>query len=54
MTFALTNATSGAFSVEASTNLTDWELIGPATPRYEFTDTNAPVAPQRTYRLRWP
>jgi len=54
VTFALTNSTAGAFSVEASTNLTDWEFLGPATPRYEFTDTNAPAVPQRSYRLRWP
>ena len=54
ITFALTNATAGAFSVESSTNLADWEFLGPATPRYEFTDTNAPAVPQRFYRLRWP
>ena len=54
VTFALTNSTAGAFSVEMSTNLADWEYLGPATPRYEFTDTNAPAAPQRSYRLRWP
>jgi hypothetical protein len=53
-TFALTNSTSGAFSVEYSTNLTDWFFLGPATPRYGFTDTNAPAQPQRYYRLRWP
>ncbi len=54
VTFALTNSTAGAFSVEFSTNLSDWEFLGPATPRYEFTDTNAPAVPQRYYRLRWP
>jgi hypothetical protein len=35
-------------------NLVDWDYLGPATPRYEFTDTNAPAVPQRFYRLRWP
>ena len=54
VTFALSNSTAGAFSVEYSTNLVDWQLLGPATPRYLFTDTNAPGATQRFYRLRWP
>lgn len=54
VTFALTNSTAGAYSVWMSTNLVDWEYLGPATPRYEFTDTNAPAIPQRFYRLNWP
>ena len=54
VTFALTNNLAGAFSVEYTTNLMDWLFLGPATPRYEFTDTNAPAVPQRYYRLRWP
>ena len=54
VTFALTNSTAGALSVEVTTNLIDWLFLGPATPRYEFTDTNAPAEPQRYYRLRWP
>jgi hypothetical protein len=54
VTFALTNALAGAFSVEYTTNLTNWFLLGPATPRYLFTDTNAHDQPQRSYRLRWP
>jgi hypothetical protein len=54
VTFALTNSVAGAFSVEYSTNLADWLYLGPATPRYLFTDTNAPALPQRYYRLRWP
>jgi hypothetical protein len=54
VTFALTNSTAGAFSVLMSTNLADWDYLGPATLRYEFTDTNAPAMPQRYYRLRWP
>ena len=54
VTFALTNSLAGAFSVEYSTNLADWYFLGPATPRYLFTDTNAPAIPQRYYRLRWP
>jgi len=54
VTFALTNDFAGAFSVEYTTNLLDWLFLGPATPRYLFTDTNAPAQPQRYYRLRWP
>ena len=54
VTFALENSTAGAYSVLMSTNLADWEYLGPATPRYEFLDTNAPATPQRYYRLRWP
>ena len=54
VTFSLSNSTAGAFSVEYSTNLLDWQFLGPATPLYEFFDTNAPAIPQRYYRLRWP
>ncbi len=54
VTFALTNDLAGAFSVEFTTNFADWVFLGPATPRYEFRDTNAPAAPRRFYRLRWP
>lgn len=54
VTFALTNSLAGAFSVEYTTNFVDWYFLGPATARYEFTDTNAPAVPQRYYRLRWP
>ena len=54
VTFALSNSLSGGYTVEVSTNLTNWQLLGPATPRYLFTDTNAPASPQRYYRLRYP
>lgn len=54
VTFALTNDLTGAFSVEYTTNFADWEFLGPATPRYLFTDTNASAIPERYYRLRWP
>jgi hypothetical protein len=54
VTFALTNSLAGNFSVEVTTNFADWLVLGPATPRYEFTDTNAPAFPRRFYRLRWP
>ena len=54
VTFALSNSVAGAFSVEYSTNLVDWQFLGLATQRYLFTDTNAPASSQRYYRLRWP
>ena len=54
VTFALPNSAAGAFSVLMSTNLADWDFLGPATVRYEFADINAPAVPERFYRLRWP
>ena len=54
VTFALTNSTAGAFNVQYSTDLVNWYLLGPATPRYLFTDTNAPAGPERFYRLQLP
>lgn len=40
VTFALSNSTVGAFSVDYSTNLANWFFLGPAIPRYLFTDTS--------------
>jgi hypothetical protein len=54
VSFSLSNAPLAFFNVEYSSNLTSWLPLGPATTRYSFTDTNAPAAPQRFYRLRWP
>ncbi len=54
VTFALSNSAAGAFSVEYTTNLSNWFLLGPALPRYLFTDTNAPALPHRYYHLCWP
>ncbi|HND00063.1 MAG TPA: choice-of-anchor Q domain-containing protein, partial [Myxococcota bacterium] len=42
------------FEVQSSTNLVDWEYVGPAIPRFEFLDTTAPGVPQRFYRLLSP
>ena len=53
VTFALSNSVADAYSVEVSTDLMNWQLLGPATPRFLFTGTNAPAAPQRYYRLRY-
>jgi hypothetical protein len=52
--FALTNANNWDFSVLVSTNLTDWEYLGPATPMYQFVDAQATNQPTRYYRLQWP
>jgi hypothetical protein len=41
------------FTVQYSTNLINWNSLGTATPRYLFTDTNAPAS-QRYYRLKYP
>jgi hypothetical protein len=54
VTFSLSNSVLGAYTMEYSTNLLNWQAIGPARPRYLFTDTNAPAVPQRYYRLRYP
>jgi hypothetical protein len=54
VTFALTNAIAGQFSVEVSTNLANWQKLGTATPRFEFFDPLATNAPERFYRLHWP
>ena len=54
VTFSLANSVLGAYTVEYSTNLTNWQPLGPASPRYLFEDTNAPAVPQRYYRLRYP
>ena len=44
-----------SFMVESSSDLVHWMPLGPAVPRLEFTDTNAPTTETvRAYRLRWP
>src|SRR5690348_18462811 len=42
VTFAVSNSLSGAYSVEASTNLADWQFLGSATPRRLFTTPTRP------------
>ena len=54
VTFALSNSVAGNFSVMVSTDLVNWQYLAPANPAYLFTDTNAPTAPLRYYRLRYP
>jgi hypothetical protein len=54
VTFSLTNAIEGIYSVLYSTNLADWHFLGFANPHYSFVDSNAPAIPQRYYRLSWP
>ena len=51
--FALTN--DPAFSVLVSTNLNQWDYLGPAFQVYQFYDPQASTnAPRRFYRLRYP
>jgi hypothetical protein len=52
--FALTNVNNWDFSVLVSTNLIDWQYLGPATPMYQFVDPKATDGPTRFYRLSWP
>lgn len=54
VTFGLSGSSLGSFTVEYTTDLVDWQPLGLATPRYLFTDTNAPAVPQRYYRLKYP
>jgi hypothetical protein len=54
VSFLLPDSPVIGLNVEYSTNLTDWQLIGPAELRYGFLDTNAPATPKRFYRLRSP
>ena len=54
VTFALSNAPAVSLTVQFSTDLVNWTNLGSASPRYLFTDTNAPAVPQRYYRLRYP
>jgi hypothetical protein len=54
VSFSLNNSISGGYTVQYSTNLVDWLPLGPATPLYLFTDTNAPAGPHRYYRLSYP
>jgi hypothetical protein len=51
---ALTNAAAWNFGVEVSTNLVDWDPLGPAMPLLEFYDPQATNYPSRFYRLSWP
>ena len=50
----LTNAAAWEFTVEVSTNLVDWDYLGPAWPYLDFYDPEATNQPQRYYRLSWP
>ena len=53
--FALPNAGAWLFTVETTTNFTNWQPLGPAYPLYQFFDPAAGSnLPQRFYRLRWP
>lgn len=51
ISFAPPASLSGGYTVQTSTNLIDWTPLGEATLKFQFTDTNTPIAPQRFYRL---
>jgi len=52
--FALPYPTAWNFTVEVTTNLSDWTPLGAAYPIYQFGDPTATNTPQRFYRLRYP
>jgi hypothetical protein len=51
-------ASGGSYTVLVSSNLTSWEVLGPATEAapgsFEFTDLETPAQACRFYRLRCP
>lgn len=55
--FTLTSSTNTAFSIQASTTLTNWNTVGAvttdATGTATFQDTNAPFNPFTYYRALW-
>src|SRR5262249_35616524 len=55
VSFGVSNSPESIFNVQYSTNPPGgWQTLGPALLDYHFTDTNAPAAPQRYYRLIFP
>jgi hypothetical protein len=54
VTFGISNSLTVAYTVQVSSNLLDWQTLGPALPQYFFTDTNAPLFSPRYYRLSYP
>ncbi len=54
VTFSVGNDGGLVFRVLTSTNLTDWQYLGPATTQYLFNDVNAGTTPTRYYRLTYP
>ncbi len=55
---SFTNSSGVAFSVYASTNLSQWTFLGSPTEasagQYQFTDLAATNYPERFYRVVWP
>ncbi len=56
--FSYTNLPGADFTVLGSTNLSQWEILGPATRdgvgQYYFSDPEAPNYPQRFYKVASP
>jgi hypothetical protein len=53
-TVRLTNSTERTFTVQVSTNFTNWQPIGKAVPDFKFTDAASTRQSKRYYRLVWP
>jgi hypothetical protein len=54
VTFSLLNSPAVNFTVQSSTNLFNWQNLGPVSLKYHFTDTNTPPGSNRFYRLSYP
>ena len=52
--FALTNANNWDFSMLVSSNLVNWDYLGPACPAYQFVEPVTATNASRYYRLRYP
>jgi hypothetical protein len=52
--FTLTNLASLNLLAQVSTNLSDWQALGPAVLRYQINDPDATNHNQRFYRLVLP
>jgi hypothetical protein len=53
--FDISGLSSGTFTIQAATNLTDWtDIHTDSVPNTNFTDVNSPTWPLRTYRVITP
>jgi len=53
--FDISGLSSGTYTVEATTNLTNWSAIhSDSVPNTNFTDVNSPTIPSRLYRVKTP
>jgi hypothetical protein len=53
--FDISGLSSGTFTVQASTNLINWsDIYSDMVPNTNFTDSNFPLIPVRSYRVKAP